>query len=190
MCLFQSAMMRTSASTSPGATTTEKGTSDGAAEEYAAFVAELLASQEARKSSIEQRGVAVITTSGALVTALFALVALLTKSNGYTLPKSAHGWLGIALVLFAAAGVLALLTNLPLNYASVSADDVLGRAKSHWGWPSTKALRELTSTRADLLRRASRLNSCKAWLLLAAMLAEVTAVICVAYAVGLILRAS
>src|SRR6266540_1704964 len=42
---------------------------------YGDFVKDELDAQDKRKSSFEQRGLAVITTSGALVTLLFALAA-------------------------------------------------------------------------------------------------------------------
>ena len=43
---------------------------------YADYIKEQQEAQEARKVSLEQRGLAVITTSGALVTLLFGLTAL------------------------------------------------------------------------------------------------------------------
>ena len=49
---------------------------DGGRSIYADFIKEQLDAQEARKVSLEQRGLAVITTSGALVTLLFGLTAL------------------------------------------------------------------------------------------------------------------
>ncbi|HEX8117309.1 MAG TPA: hypothetical protein VF521_08555, partial [Pyrinomonadaceae bacterium] len=45
---------------------------------YGDFIKDELEAQDKRKASFEQRGLAVITTSGALVTLLFALAALST----------------------------------------------------------------------------------------------------------------
>lgn len=47
---------------------------------YGEFIKDELEVQDKRKASFEQRGLAVITTSGVLVTLLFALAALSTKS--------------------------------------------------------------------------------------------------------------
>ena len=47
---------------------------------YSDYIKEQLDAQEARKISLEQRGLAVITTSGVLVTLLFGLTAL--RSGG------------------------------------------------------------------------------------------------------------
>lgn len=54
---------------------------------YAAYVNEQLAAQDSRKTSIEQRGIAVITTSGTLVSLLFGLVAVLTAADDYQYPE-------------------------------------------------------------------------------------------------------
>ena len=48
---------------------------------YGEYIKEQLNAQEARKNSLEQRGLAVITTSGALVTLLFGLTALTCRSE-------------------------------------------------------------------------------------------------------------
>src|SRR5215212_326740 len=68
---------------------------------YGEFVKDELAAQDQRKASFEQRGLAVITTSGTLVTLLFALSALATKdSQTFALPDAARRWLNGALVFF------------------------------------------------------------------------------------------
>lgn len=46
---------------------------------YSDFLAGELAAQDARKASFEQRGIAVVTTAGTLVTLLFGLAALSTS---------------------------------------------------------------------------------------------------------------
>src|SRR5204863_5652630 len=54
------------------------------------YLNDQLARQDARKVSLEQRALAVITTSGALVTLLFGLAALSSKRAAtFTLPGSA-----------------------------------------------------------------------------------------------------
>jgi uncharacterized membrane protein len=93
------------------ATATDPGSSV-----LAACVQEQLARQDARKTSLEQRGITVITTAGALVTLLFGLAAFTTKrSQTFALPGGASYLLVAALVLFFGAALAAILTNVPLS---------------------------------------------------------------------------
>ena len=79
-----------------------------------AFIKDALTAQDQRKASFEQRGLAVITTSGALATLLLALAALsTTKQTTLVLPGSAKPWLIAALILFFVSAVAALGTNVP-----------------------------------------------------------------------------
>lgn len=54
-----------------------------AGEVYAELISSNLERQAQRKSSIEQRGLSVISTSGALVTLQFALVAVITGDDSF-----------------------------------------------------------------------------------------------------------
>jgi hypothetical protein len=62
-------------------------------EVYAELIEKLADTEAARKTNLEQKAGAVITTSGSLVTLLFGLVAVLTTKQSYKLPSAAHGWL-------------------------------------------------------------------------------------------------
>ncbi|MFZ1926007.1 MAG: hypothetical protein WAU42_07680, partial [Solirubrobacteraceae bacterium] len=98
---------RTTAKT---AINTETGTSLGTAV-YAEFLVGELAEQDARKASFEQRGIAVVTTAGTLVTLLFGLAALSTSvAKAQQLSGATKTALAYALVLFVASAILALLT--------------------------------------------------------------------------------
>ena len=60
-------------------------------EAYAALIERELDAQEARKASLEQRGLAVITTAGALTSLLFGLAAFSTTgAHAFVLPASAR----------------------------------------------------------------------------------------------------
>ena len=81
---------------------------------YADYIKEQVEAQEARKLSLEQRGLAVITTSGVLVTLLFGLTALtVRRAATFDIPNTAAGLLVGALVFFVLAALLAIITNLP-----------------------------------------------------------------------------
>jgi hypothetical protein len=161
---------------------------DGPGAEYSEFFKLLTETQDARKASIEQRGLAVITTSGTLATLLFGLTALVSKAADFELPRQAHGPLGVAMVAFVAAALLALLTNIPLFYLDVKIGGTADELRKLWAKTRDDALILLTSTRAKVVKRAQQVNSLKAWLLVAAMVAEVVGIISVALAVGEVLR--
>jgi hypothetical protein len=155
---------------------------------YGEFIKDELEVQDKRKTSFEQRGLAVITTSGALVTLLFALAALSTKKAAtFTLPDSAEMWLSIALVLFFISALSALITNAPLIYQAVPAEKIRERLREKPPRDADAAARDVAFTRIDELESAKRMNTIKGWALAAAMLFEALAVGCVAIAVSIIL---
>lgn len=151
--------------------------------EYASYYETLVKSQDDRKTSLEQRGLAVITTSGTLATLLFGLVALSSKSDNFRLPVQANGPLAIALTAFVCAALVALVTNAPLRYENVRISDPQKELWDHWDKGKDYALERITATRLNVFRQAQKLNDFKAWLLIVALLFEVVAVVSVALAV-------
>lgn len=151
---------------------------------YGTYLKDQLATQDARKTSFETRGLAVITTSGTLVTLLFALAALSTKREAtFVLPDAAQSWLvNGALPLFFLAAVAALVTNAPLVYQAADPDDI----ESLLGASGTaeEAERDVAYARVAELRSAKQKNGVKGWVLVFAMFCEVLAVGCVAIGVS------
>lgn len=167
----------------PIGTTDESGGTvgePGGAALYLDFFRVLVSSQDERKESIERRGIAVVSTSGVLVTVVFGAVSLFTSADGYELPNQANGPIGVALGLFVAALLVALLTNLPLAYPNVNAKGLDQIMTEEWGQALPMAQRSL----AGLLERqfvgAQRKNDCKAWLLVGAMFLQLCALISLA----------
>jgi hypothetical protein len=166
---------------------TSPDSKEPAGPEYSSYYETLVKGQDDRKASLEQRGLAVITTSGTLATLLFGLVALSTKSSDFRLPVQANGPLAVSLTAFAVAAFLALLTNSPLRYENVRISDPQKELWAHWSKDKDDALQRITATRLKVYRQAQRTNDLKARLLLAALFFEVSAVVGVALAVREIL---
>jgi len=144
---------------------------------FADFVDSLLSEQEDRKRSLEQRGAAVITSSGVLASLLFALVALVTGADGYVLPTDAEAPLVVALVLFSLAGVGGVASNIPVPYKGVDAKDFLSIVENQWNtYTESEALQMATVTRAKQFSGAKSWNQAKAWAVLVAQALEVLAV--------------
>ena len=156
---------------------------------YSDFAKEQLDAEVQRKTSLEQRGLAVVTTSGALVTLVFGLTALSTQGQQtYEPPPGFNSLVATALAWFIAAAFLALLTNAPLpGYAGVRPSDLLSALRANWNDNESDARARATVTRLNILEAAVRMNNIKAYLLILSILFEVVAVVFVALAVRKIL---
>jgi hypothetical protein len=126
------------------------------------YTKEQLAAEDRRKASFEQRGLAVVTTSGALVTLLFGLAALSTKSQSFVLEDAAKPPLVGALVLFVLAAIGALVTNFPVKYSWVDVEDVRAAAKRDPPPSEASAHQNIALTNLKVLKVANRKNQLKA----------------------------
>lgn len=157
---------------------------------YFEYIARLVGDQEARKASIESRGLSVVTTSGGLVSLLFGLVAVVTKAEGFDLPTATHGPLTAGLLLFVGAATCGLLVNKPSSdYLNVDVDAAMTeeRLKERWSESATDVRLRVATNNVNSLREAQRVNELKGRFLFVAVLLELGAVIFVALAVGQIL---
>lgn len=140
---------------------------------YADFAKSLLDAEDSRKSSIEQRGIGIITTSGTLVTLLFGLTAAITASKSFTFPSVARGWLTLAAILFVVAAGAGIGTNIPLFYGKIVVEqDTL---EAVWDDSAPDARRAVTGAWLKRLHAAQTVNSVKAWILVAGAVLELAA---------------
>jgi hypothetical protein len=154
---------------------------------FATFIKDVTLAQEARKSSIEQRGLAVITTSGTLVTLLFAIISLSTKARQtYQLPDSAHLPLLASLVLFSLAALGGLFTNLPASYVNVLPTELTKSIDHFWNEDAWSASGRVSRTYVKFLETARERNGKKARILFFAVLLESLAMISLGVSVGII----
>ena len=156
---------------------------------YADYIREQLEGQEARKTSLEQRGLSLVGTAGALVTLLFGLAALATEREGFAFPTAARALLVAALVFFVVAGLAALITNIPLSYEGVTTDALRAAVKERWADSEATAAEMTSLTRINVLESAKRRNNLKGVALFAGMVCEIVAVALVGAAVGVVLWA-
>ncbi len=156
---------------------------------YADYIREQLEAQEARKVSLEQRGLSLVSTSGALVTLLFGLTAFAVEREGFVLPTSGRVLLVVALGFFVVAALAAIVTNIPLSYQGVTTDSLRGAVRNRWGDSEAVATQMTSFTRIDVLESAKRRNNLKSVALFAGMVCEIVAVALVGAAVGVVLLA-
>jgi Kef-type K+ transport system membrane component KefB len=167
---------------------TEPGEGDGGT--YAAFIEKELEDQRASKASIEQRGVAVVSTTGILVTLLFGFSAIARDSEKLDVPSSAHLWFYLALAAFVIAASLALLANIPRKYQGPKPAVLMAVIRTKWGDPSNIARRRVSSTRIAMIESYQQVNRWKAIALAFAIGSEVAAVLFLAVAIGLVITNS
>ena len=154
---------------------------------YSDYIAEQVKREDDRKSSLESRGLSVITTSGALTTLLFALAAVSTQVDSFQLSGWSRGFLIAAVVTFLGAAGFAIATNYPLDYDEVKPSELRDAVKNRWSDDERVAERMTSFTRLKVLETARSRNDLKAELLLWATGLEVAGVACVAVAVIFIL---
>jgi hypothetical protein len=153
---------------------------------YATYIKSLLDHEQDRKSALESKASAVITTSGALVTLLFGLVAVVTKVTSFELPQNSRDWLIAAVLLFVIATGLGVLTaNIPVPYGQATfRTDQLQQA---WKHPASAARQNVAEAQLKLIPVAKKRNDLKVNLVISATVTELLALAALAVAVILIL---
>jgi hypothetical protein len=153
---------------------------------YAAYIESLLDHEQDRKSALEAKASAVITTSGTLVTLLFGLVAVVTGVTNFKLPEISRDWLIAAVLLFVIAAGLGILTaNIPVPYgqATFQADQL----QQAWSHPASAARENVAKAELELIPVAARRNGLKVKLVISATVTELFALGALAVAVIFIL---
>jgi uncharacterized membrane protein (DUF106 family) len=153
-------------------------------EAYSDYIKDEYDAEADRKNSLEQRGIGVITTSGTLVTLVFALVAVVIGGEHFRLPHEAHIPLYLAIGFFIAAILTAIFTNVPRKFQRVDPNELDTVVKtSRWADSSSDAIRNVAATRLTELKSAQQRNQQTAKVLMVAMLCEVIAICSVGVAV-------
>lgn len=151
---------------------------------YGELIACQLAEERERKTSLEARGVTVITTSSTLATLLFALTAGLTSATAFRLPGLAKLPLVLALCAFVAAAALGLLTNVPLRYREPTPRGLAKLiAVNFWTAPPEIGQLRVAQAQVTTLAAARAANQLKVRLLLGAISCELLAIVFLAWAI-------
>ena len=161
---------------------------ENAGDAYGRLINDQLSQERQRKTSLESRGITVITTSSALATLLFALTAGLTSAKTFKLPEAAKLPLILALAAFVFSASFGLIVNIPLKYREVAAR-ALERVRKPNYWSARAQIGQLRVAEAQItiLAAARAANRIKVALLLSAISFELAAVIFLAWAIGIII---
>jgi len=152
------------------------------------LITDQLAEERSRKTSIEARGVTVITTSGTLTTLLFALTAGLTAAAKFKLPEVAKLPLLLALVAFVVAAIFGLATNMPLQCKEATP---LGLARlvdaKYWTAPPQIGQLRVAAAQVTIIAAFRSANNLKVVFLIVAISIELLAIVFLARAIASIL---
>jgi hypothetical protein len=145
-----------------------------AGEIYAAVIDFELEQERARRTSLEQRAMAVVTSSGVLVSLVFGFGAVV-KGQGAVprFPTGARVLLALALLAFVAAAVMSLITNRPRDYKPLGVKNDLEKMVSeYWSISGDSALRSVAEFRTGEVDRWRDNNKIKAVYLQSAITLE------------------
>jgi hypothetical protein len=150
----------------------------GAHEIYSAVIVAALNQEYARKQSLEQRGLAVITTAGTLVSLIFGF-AVFAGAKALDLPTGTKFLLGFGLGFFLLSAIFGLRINRPLRnyYAPVAVRSLRHAVEpDNWIGSAVEASRKVSEYRVSELDAWRNGNGIKANALHRAVMAETAGV--------------
>jgi hypothetical protein len=156
---------------------------DQAGEVFAEYVKEQIDLEDRRRASLETRGSGVITLSGTLVTLLFAISAVATRSPSFVLAGGLKQRLIWSLVAFAVSSLIAIGTLVPLALHTVDAAQLAPEVRKRWDGGVDDARKAIAATRISDLASLQRVNTVKSMLLVAAVTVQVAAVLLLVWSV-------
>jgi hypothetical protein len=151
-------------------------------------IAELIAKEveatRTKAASLQSRGLAVISSSGALVTLLFGLSALATKAQNFTLPANTRLPLYLAVVFLILAASAAIITNAPRSRDAIAISTLRPLLEENlWNAPAIYAQRAVARSQLDVFAGERRINIKMARLLQTAIAFELIGIAGVGWAV-------
>jgi hypothetical protein len=162
---------------------------DGDALSRAGLVNRELALEEARKESLEKRGITVITASGVIVTLIFAFSAAVAKGNQF---GNFNSWekilLGLALTLFIVSSLFGLATNRPRNYGVLPLKTLRGQNEKGQETPSEPISEETLQEMINVVEVSRERNDVKASALVLSITLQSLAVLVVGITIMFVVK--
>ena len=153
---------------------------------YVSFVDQELKAERERRTTLDGRGQAIVTTSGALVALLSAVGVIVSHRSSFVLPQAARYPLVAALVLFVIAAFLGILATMNFKYDVVSRDSLAQMVRRHWPDTDDVAAKNIATANVNTTVTMRRGNNKKAVLLLVALFAQLGALLSLSVAVFLL----
>ena len=165
---------------------------------WAPFIEAELKAERDRRATLDTRAIAVVTTSGTLVTLVFAIGGLVLGSRN--IPVEGGGLSGwsvwpavAALAMFATAAALALYGGRNVPYEVADASALKRMTTTHWAMDEDDARQVVLDYNVGTIDTLRQGNNHKARMLILALLAQLAAIAAIAWGIsaimiGLLLR--
>jgi hypothetical protein len=153
---------------------------------YKGYIEKRLEEEVRRASSLQARGLAIVTTSGVLVTLLFTIGSVTLRSQQFAAAENARRTLVIAAVAFVVAAVCGLISNLPRAYVRHSPDDLNQLVSKYWSKEEAYAEKTVAEGEVDELISAEKVGGRIAMCIRCGIAFEVVAVAILVLAVSMV----
>ncbi|MFI8274153.1 hypothetical protein ACIGBH_04440 [Streptomyces sp. NPDC085929] len=162
-----------------------ESSNDIAGPEVVNLIEKLLDRERAIRASAQARGLAVITTSGTLVTLLLAFAALATRRQAvFSLPSSLELPVTLASAFLVLAAVFGLISNAPRRAVQLELRDLESAlTPEHWNASPQDVVRKIAIKQLSVLINLSAHNGILANILATAIAAEIVGIACTTWAV-------
>jgi hypothetical protein len=157
---------------------------------YSTFIENELKAERDRRSSLDARGLAVVTTSGSLITLLAAVGAFVTSRQQFRLPSDAILPLMITLGAFVLAALCGLLASHNRPYQVAHADTLTEMVGNRWATTEVDARNIVARVNALTVTSLRHGNNKKAFLVVAGLVCQLVALISLSVAIYLILQSA
>jgi hypothetical protein len=144
---------------------------------YATFVEQELKAERERRTTLDARGQAVVTTAGVLVTILSTVTAIAINKKLLVIPGPVRYAILSALACFILAVILGILATINFKYDVASKSTLLQLPREHWTDRKEIADRNVVATNVTTILTVRRGNDRKATFLFAALFAQVAALL-------------
>ena len=144
-------------------------------ETYAKFVEAELKAEMERRASLDARGLAIVTSSSALITLMFSLSVLLTGKDHEVLGDG-KGWVVASLICFIVAGLLGILANRAREYEVTHESTLYEMLGAHWTDDEVDARNVCATRHVATIESLRRGNESKAEQITLALVFQVAAI--------------
>lgn len=149
---------------------------------YGNFIDGELTAEHARKTALEARGSAILTTSSAFATFILA-VAAIVRANNYQYNADSLPYILVVISLFVLAGIAGLLANMLHQYQVATIEAMRRMLSTQWMDSETSARNATGWLRLRTLQSLRKGNNTKAFIIVIGHVLQVGAVVALAITV-------
>lgn len=150
---------------------------------YSAFIEAELKNERDRRTSLDARGLAIVTTSSGIITLIFALSALVTGPD-FKISDAGRNWLISSLVGFILSGVVGIAANANMfGYRVASIDTLRKMLTEHWKDSEPSAKNVSSTLHVQTLQSLRRGNDTKVYILTLGLSLQAVAITLLAVAI-------